>query len=55
MTEAKPVLPQEGGSYTIDKKGQLVRQEGTVQIRDPEHPANKPHEETPPQAPLKDA
>ena len=55
MTEKKIAVPQEGGSYLVDKKGNVVRQEHTVQAHDPAHPDNQPAPSPAPETPVKDA
>ncbi len=49
-----PALPQEGGSYVVDRSGKPVLKERTVESFDPEHPENKPAE-TPVETPVKEA
>lgn len=56
MTDNKPnpKLPQEGGSYVVDKRGNPVLRERTIQPHEAEHPGNAPAA-APLETPLKDA
>jgi hypothetical protein len=40
IADDKPKSPTHGGSYTRTPEGELEKAHATVQLDDPEHPAN---------------